>query len=96
VRFREGTSGDVRATVVRNTGASLRFNFKRINSAAVRVANVNALAALRNNPSVLEVIPDRPVSAYQGRGKPGGGGRGGSQQVVPAGVSRVGVPTSTS
>jgi subtilisin len=45
---------------------------------------------------VIDVIPDRPLSSHQGKGKPGGGGGGGNPQVVPAGVSRVGAPTSTS
>ena len=93
VRFREGTSAAARAAVVRGAGAALGVNFGRVNAAAVKVPNENALAALRNNQSVLAVIPNRPVFAFQnGKGKPGGGG-GGSAQVVPAGVARVGVPT---
>lgn len=96
VRFREGTSVAARAAVVRGAGAALGVNFGRVNAAAVRVPNENALAALRNNPSVLAVIPNRPVFAYQnGKGKPGGGG-GGTTQVVPAGVERVGRPTTDS
>ena len=96
VRFREGTGNDVRATIVRNAGAAVGFNFNQISAATVSVANVTALSALRNHPSVLDVIPDRPLSSHQGKGKPGGGSGGGSPQVVPAGVSRVGAPTSTS
>ena len=97
VRFQEGTGPAVRATVVRNAGAALGFDFNRVNAAAVRVPNARALAALQNDPSVLAVIPDRPVFAYQnGTGKPGGGGGGGSQEVIPAGVARVGGPTETS
>ena len=99
VRFREGANAAARATVVRNAGAALGFNFHRVNAAAVRVPNAKALAALQNDPSVLAVIPNRPVFAYQvnenGKGKPGGGG-GGAAQVIPAGVVRVGVPTGTS
>jgi len=96
VRFREGTSAAARAAVVRGAGAALGVNFRRVNAAAIKVPNENALAALRNNPSVLAVIPNRPVFANQnGKGKPGGGG-GGSTQVVPAGVARVGGPTSLS
>jgi len=93
VRFREGTSAAARAAVVRGVGAAVDVNFGRVNAAAVRVPNANALAALRNNPSVLAVIPNRPVFALQnGKGKPGGGGSG-PTQVVPAGVARVGAPT---
>ena len=99
VRFREGANAAARATVVRNAGAALGFNFHRVNAAAVRVPNAKALAALQNDPSVVAVIPNRPVFAYQvnenGKGKPGGGG-GGAAQVIPAGVVRVGLPTGTS
>ena len=96
VRFREGTSAASRNAVVRGAGAALGKNFDRVNAAAVRVPNTNALTALLNNPSVLAVIPNRPVFAYQnGKGKPGGGG-GGTTQVVPAGITRVGRPTSDS
>jgi subtilisin len=93
VRFHEGTSAAARAAVVRGAGAALGVNFGRVNAAAVRVPTTNALTALLNNPSVLAVIPNRPVFAYQnGKGKPGGGG-GGTTQAVPAGVARVGSPT---
>jgi subtilisin len=104
VRFREGANAAARATAVRNAGAALGFNFHRVNAAAVKVPNARALAALQNDPSVLAVIPNRPVFAYQvhadgkgenANGKPGGGG-GGTAQVIPAGVVRVGVPTGTS
>ncbi len=96
VRFRDGTSAAAGAAVVRQAGAGLGATFGRVNAAAVRVPNTNALTALLNNPSVLAVIPNRPVSAYQnGKGKPGGGG-GGTTQVVPAGVARVGHPTGDS
>jgi subtilisin len=104
VRFREGANAGARATVVRNAGAALGFNFHRVSAAAVKVPNAKTLAALQNDPSVLAVIPNRPVFAYQinesgkgqtAKGKPGGGG-GGAAQVIPAGVVRVGVPTSTS
>jgi subtilisin family serine protease len=44
------------------------------------------LAALQADPRVVRVVPDRTVTAI---GKPTGGG-GGSTQVVPAGVQRIG------
>lgn len=106
VTFREGANPAVRATAVRNAGAALRFTYGGVNAAAVRVPNANALAALQNHPSVLAIIPDRPVFASQsangkngkGGGKKagGGGGGGGSQQVRPAGVEKVGLPTGSS
>jgi subtilisin len=96
VQFHEGTSAEVRAAVVRGAGAALGVHFDRVNAAAVKVPNANALFALVNNPFVRAVVPNRPVYAYQnGKGKPGGGG-GGTTQVVPAGVVRVGRPTSGS
>jgi subtilisin len=102
VAFRTGTDSGNRERVVRNAGAALRFNYSRVNAAAVVVPNDNALAALAKDSSVIGIVPDRPLMAYQdlganakATGKPGGGG-GGSAQVVPAGVARVGIPTSTS
>jgi len=106
VRFRDGTTTPIRAAAIRNAGASARFNFHRVNAAVVSVPSANALAALQNDPSVVAVIPNRSVSAYQlnengkgesAKGKPGGGGGGGgTAQVIPAGVVRVGAPTATS
>ena len=96
VRFREGVDPAMRAAIVRGHGAALGVTFRHVRAAAVRVPTAAALAALQRDPSVLSVIPNRRVSAYQSaKGKPGGGG-GGSAQVVPAGVTRVGAPTATS
>ena len=102
VTFRPGTDRGNRARTVANHGAALRFNYSGVDAAAVVVPNDRAHSALVSDPSVVAVVPDRLVSAYQdvrgnakGNGKPGGGG-GGSAQVVPAGVTRVGVPTSLS
>jgi subtilisin len=102
VTFRPGTDRGNRARTVANHGAALRFNYSGVDAAAVVVPNDRALSALASDPSVVAVVPDRLVSAYQdvrgnakGNGKPGGGA-GGSAQVVPAGVTRVGVPTSLS
>jgi subtilisin len=103
VTFRPGTNSGERARVVGNAGGSLRFNFGGVNAAAVAVPNDNALAALARDPSVIAIVPDRMVLALQdlaanarATGKPGGGSGGGSAQVIPAGVARVGIPTSTS
>jgi len=106
VTYRDGTIPAVRAVSVGNAGAVLRFNYSFVNGAAVTVPNENALEALRNDPSVLSIIPDRPVFALQraqkkpdnpgGGGGNGGGGGGKQTEVIPAGVTRVGVPTSGS
>jgi len=104
VTFRSGTTSADRAAATRGAGAALRFNFDLINAAAVRVPNVNALAALQRNLAVVSIVPDHPVFAYQNTlGKGGGsgnkGGKGGSgggepAEVVPEGVQRVGEPTT--
>ena len=107
VIFREGTNPAVRAISAGNAGAALRHNLNAVTAAAVRVPNPNALAALQNDPAVLSIIPDRPISVAQSaaakggnKGKPGGGGGGGggggSNQTVGNGVARVGLPTPSS
>ena len=103
VTFLPDTSQADRAVSVQRAGAVLRFNYSLVDAVAVNVPNVNAFAALQRDFTVLEIIPDRPVHAFQSangkggeKGKPGGGGGGGSSQVIPEGVKRVGVPTGTS
>jgi len=97
VRFREGGDPAARAAVVRGAGAALGISFRHVNAAAVSVPTAAALAALQRDPSVLAVIPNRPVFAHQtAKGKPGGGGTTTPAQVLPAGVVRVGAPTATS
>jgi len=102
VKFRSGTDRGNRARTIAHHGAALRFNYSGVDAAAVAVPNDRALAALAKDPSVMAVVPDRLMSAYpdirenaKASGKPGGGG-GGVTQVVPAGVARVGKPTSLS
>jgi len=102
VMFAAGTSEARKAAAVERAGAMLRFNYSIVNAVAVRIPNANALAALRNDGSILSIIPDRAIHAIEGiqdigaSGKPGSGGGGGGGQVIPEGVKRVGVPTSTS
>jgi subtilisin len=113
VSFQAGTSQGQRAEAVRLAGAELRFNYAIVSAAAVNVANPNALAALRRNPLIVGIVPDRRIYALQqttatpngpvpsapggGGNKGGPGGSGGSgRQIVPEGVKRVGVPTSSS
>jgi subtilisin len=98
VTFRAGTAPAGRAAAAGRAGAAVRFNFSGVNAAAVAVPNANALARLRNDAFVLAVIPDRAIFANQnaaasGGGKPGGGS---TAQVLPAGVTRVGSPTTLS
>lgn len=98
VIFRAGTAAPARLSAVGSAGAAMRVNFAGVAAAAVTVPNTAALAALRGHPSVADIVPDRPVFAFQAAnakgGKPGGGG--GATQTVPVGVTRVGVPTVAS
>jgi subtilisin len=99
VLYRDGVPAAERAAVAARSGASIHFNYAGVSATAVNVPNANVLAALSNNPAVLQVIPDRPVSAVQQRanakGKPGGGGET-AGQTVPLGVTRVGIPAEGS
>jgi subtilisin family serine protease len=94
VTFRAGVTPAGHGNAAANAGGTVRRSFNGVNAASVRVPNAAALARLTADPSVLSVVPNREVFAFQGKGKPGGGG--GSSQVVPAGVTRVGVPTAGS
>jgi subtilisin len=102
VQFRAGTPAAERRAAAANAGATARFVYAGSAAATVRVPNGQALAALRRNPAVLSIVPNRPVFASQRSGanaKPGGAGGGGgtpSSQVTPAGVQRVGVPVAGS
>jgi subtilisin len=103
VTFASGTSQPQRAAAVQRAGAEVRFNYSIVNAVAIRVPSPNALTALRNDGSVVSIVPDRAVHAIEGiedigqNGKPGGnGGGGGSPQVTPEGVKRVGIPTAAS
>ena len=96
VQFREGTTPAARRAAGANAGAATRFVYNRVPAAAFSVPNERALAALQNDPAVVSIVPNRPVTAFQrANGKPGGGG-GTPSEIVPAGVQRVGVPTSSS
>jgi len=98
VVFRDGTPQIERTAAVRRAGGALRFNYSLVNAAAVTVANPAALDALGKDPSVLRVVPDHAVHAFQNAssveksGKPGSGGGGSTGQVIPLGVKRVGLP----
>ncbi|MBI3895639.1 MAG: S8 family serine peptidase [Acidobacteria bacterium] len=97
VTFQPGTSQRDRAASVSRAGALLHSNYSIVDAVAVTIPNTNVYAALQRDPSVLQIIPDRPVHAFQasesnGKGKPGGGSGGGSSQITPAGIQRVGAP----
>ena len=96
VQFRSGATPAVRRAAAANAGADVRFVYGRVAAAAMRVPNEQALAALRRNPDVVSIVPNRAVRAHAPKGKPGGGGTTPSAQVTPAGVQRVGLPVPSS
>lgn len=106
ITFRTGTSQTERAAAVRRAGAQLRSNYSIVDAVSAVVPNANAYAALQRDSSILEIIPNREVHAFQSadggggdhiNAKPGSGGSGGTTgEVIPAGVARVGAPTSGS
>jgi len=99
VQFRAGVTAAARRAAVGNAGASARVVYNGVSAASVRVPNDRAMRALQARADVVAVIPDRAVFADQSAnakaaGKPGGGG--GTTQIVPAGVVRVGAPRAGS
>jgi len=92
VIFRPGNSKANRAAAASRHGASLRFNYDVVDAIAVSVPSQAVLARMRQDSDVLEIIPDRPVFVLGG----GGSGNVSTSQVTPAGVTKVGVPTTTS
>jgi len=96
VQFRDGTPVAARRAAAGNAGATVRIVYNGVAAAALRVPNEQALSDLRSNPDVTSIVRNRLVSAHQSaKGKPGGGGggqTGPTTQVIPVGVTRVGVP----
>lgn len=96
VQFREGTPPATRIAAARGAGASVRVVYNRLSVASVQVPGAAAVTALRSDPAVLSVIPNRRISAFQkASGKPGGGGTTTLEQ-IPEGVKRVGLPIAGS
>lgn len=100
LRFAAGTPAANRAASVQRAGAALRFNYQTLDAAAITVPNANALTALRQDRSIIEIVPDRRIYAMQ-KGKKGPPPPPppppfGTRQIIPVGVQRVGLPTATS
>ena len=103
VTFRQGTPQGERANAVQRAGGKLRFNYSTVDAVAITAATPSVLAGLGLEPSVLNIVPDREFHAIQGATNGLRVDRKGSTsgttitgQVIPQGVKRVGVPTSTS
>ena len=71
----------------RAAGADVRFEYRSITAAAARIPHRAALQALADRDVI--VIPDRRVNVIAAPPGKGGGGSP-AQQVVPAGVTRIG------
>jgi subtilisin family serine protease len=97
VMFQPGTAEAARAGSAQRAGAVMRFNYSIVDAIAIDAVDVNALAILQRDPSVIAIIPDWPI---YGDGAqlplPGPGTTGSTSQTIPAGVKRVGVPRPAS
>jgi subtilisin family serine protease len=98
VMFQPGSTEAARALLVTNAGGLVRFNYTVADAVAMTVSNPNVILALLQDRSVMSIIPDRRMSAIGGQLNIGGtnSAAAASTQVVPAGVQRVGPPTSSS
>jgi subtilisin family serine protease len=103
ISFLPGSTGADRAEAARRAGATPLIDLGLINAVSVRIPDINILAALQGNPTVVRIVPDRRIFAFQtgfGRGNDGRSGFSGASasgtadawETVPAGVKRVGEP----
>ena len=90
LEFGPGTSKQQRAKAIKNAGASLRFNYDVIDAAAVSVPNLKTYETLKHDPSVLKMIPDRPVHATVRPENPGNKPKNTTGQTVPEGIKHIG------
>jgi subtilisin len=94
--FKDEVSPLAREATVKKAGATLRFNYLTANATSVQVLSSTTMAILEQDPDIVAIVPDRIVQAHQrtpGQPPPTGGRGGGStvnNQVVPAGVERIG------
>ncbi len=106
VTFAPGTSRAARGAAAQRAGVQVRYNYGAVDALAITAADPNSLAALRSQPGVLNIVPDRPLQAMQkgnGNGKGGGNGGGGggpalggTRQLISYEVQRVGPATANS
>jgi subtilisin len=97
VLFQPGTPPAARLSSVLRAGASVRFNYTIVDAVAITLPGANVPAALRQDTSVAAIIPDREIFAIQIPNLPEGEVTPmATPQTIPAGVRRVGLPTSIS
>src|SRR5215467_890396 len=98
VTFQPGTPKTARALAALQAGAQVRHNYDSVDAISITALNSNSLTALRSNPAVIAVTPDR---IHHGRVRPGGGGGGAvvpldTRQMVSYEVQRIGIPEDDS
>lgn len=104
VEFTPGTNPNDRAATALAAGALIRHNFTATSAMAVTVPNEGALEAIRRNPRVSRIVPDRIISSQaKGGGKPPPPpppppppASFDTKQLISFEVQRVGLPTATS
>ncbi|MBL8292502.1 MAG: S8 family serine peptidase [Bryobacterales bacterium] len=105
ISFLPGITGTERAEAARLAGAVPLVDLGLISAVSVRIPDINILTALQGLPGVVKVVPDRRIFALQTdpvKGNGGGSGLTGARNIgsfdtsetVPAGVKRVGEPTT--
>lgn len=95
VRFLPGSTGADRAEAALRAGATPLVDLGLINALAVRIPGLDILAALQGDAAVAKVVRDQRVFALQAGLRTGGREVfPGSQEIVPAGVARVGEPAT--
>lgn len=105
ITFLPGTTGADRVEAARRAGATPLVDLGLINAVSVRIPDINILAALQRDSAVVRIVQDRRTYAIQtgfGRGNGGGSSLIGESdsraatawETVPAGVKRVGEPTT--
>jgi subtilisin len=95
VSFLPGTAVADRVEAARRAGATPLVDLGLINALSIRIPGLDILAALHRDSTVVKVVQDRRIFALQAGYD--GSRRGviaGSSEVVPAGVARVGEPTT--
>jgi subtilisin family serine protease len=97
VMFQPGSAGTARELALQNAGALVEFNYSVVDAAAIRNATPDVIAALLNDSSVISIVPDRRMEAIAPQlPRLGGTPAAAANQVIPAGVMRVGAPTAGS
>jgi subtilisin family serine protease len=78
VTFRRDTPASQRAAAVQASGARLKREYTSVGAVSVEIPDVAALNRLRNDPRVLSVFSNRPITFQGAQGHSGGGGAAGN------------------